>query len=82
VHHTSNGKGYLDASGYKGSALYVDVPHAVSDQNVVTAPATAPVTFMAEVMRGIGLADEQLDFYLGMYAAEHSKTVAAAQSAA
>jgi putative intracellular protease/amidase len=81
VRHTSNGKGYLDGSGYKGAALYVDVPYAVTDQQIVTAPASAPVTFMAEVMRGIGLADEQLEFYLGMHAAEHSRKPVDAQSA-
>jgi putative intracellular protease/amidase len=73
VKHTSNGDGYLDATGYKGKKLYQDVPHAVRDGNIITAPATAPVSFMAEVMRAVGLADDQLDFYLGMHAAEHKK---------
>ena len=71
VRHTSNGPGYLDGTDYKGKPLYQDVPHAVSDRNVVTASATAPVSFMGEVMRAIGLGDEQLDYYLGLHAAQH-----------
>jgi putative intracellular protease/amidase len=70
VRHTSNGAGYLDASGYKGRALYQDVPCAVSDRNVITASATAPVSFMSEVMKAIGLADENLDDYVNMHAAQ------------
>jgi len=76
--HTSNGAGYLDSTGYKGKSRYRDVPYAVSDQKVVTAPATAPVSFMAEIMKALGLADGNLDFYLGMHAAEHSKRAKAA----
>ena len=48
------------------------MPQAVSDQKVVTAAATAPVGFMAEIMRALGIGDENLDFYVGMHAAEHS----------
>lgn len=73
IAHTSNGAGYLDPTGYKGKKHYRDVPHAVVADNVVTAPATAPVTFMAEVMRGIGLADDNLEYYVGMHAAEHGE---------
>jgi putative intracellular protease/amidase len=71
VRHTSNGQGYLDDTGYKGKPLYQNVPHAVSDRNVVTASATAPVSFMGEIMRAIGLGDDQLDFYLSLHAAQH-----------
>jgi putative intracellular protease/amidase len=78
VAHTSNGVGYLDASGYKGKSRYRDVPHAVRDGKIVTGAATMPVTFMAEVMRAVGLADDQLEFYLGMHAAEHTPRKAAA----
>lgn len=73
IEHTSNGAGYLDGTGYGGKAHYRDVQRAVSGHKVVTAAATAPVSFMAEVMRAIGLGDENLDFYLGMLAAEHAK---------
>lgn len=73
VAHTSNGAGYLDGTGYRGKALYRDVPHAVSDQGVVTASATAPVSFMQEVLRALGTADDQLDYYVGMHAAQFAR---------
>lgn len=73
VKHTSNGVGYLDATGYAGKALYLDVPQAVSDRGVITASAAAPVSFMADVMKATGLADEQLDYYVGMHAAQYAK---------
>lgn len=81
IDHTSNGEGYLDPTGYKGKSHYQNVTHAVRSDNVVTAPATAPVTFMAEIMRGIGLADDNLEFYLGMHAAEHDRTKVANKAA-
>ena len=71
--HTSNGAGYLDQTGYGGRSHYQDVQHAVSDRGVITASATAPVSFMAKVMRAVGLADEQLDFYVGMHAAQYGR---------
>ena len=73
IDHTSNGEGYLDGTGYKGKAHYRTSPHAVVDQKVVTAPATAPVSFMAEVMKAVGLADDNLDYYVGMHAAQYGK---------
>lgn len=74
VRHTSNSPGNLPPSGYKGQTLYQDVPHAVTDGRIVTAPGTAPISFMAAILDLLGLKDANLDFYLGMYAAEH-KTV-------
>lgn len=71
--HTSNGVGYLDGSGYAGQPNYRDVPHAIAEQRVVTASATAPVSFMQEVMRQLSLGDEQLDFYVGMHAAQFDR---------
>lgn len=73
VKHTSNGAGYLDKTGYKGRALYQDVPHAVSDHRIVTAAATAPVSFMREVMIALGKADANLDYYVGLHAAQFAK---------
>jgi putative intracellular protease/amidase len=73
VAHTSNGVGYLNATGYMGKALYRDVPHAVSDQKVVTATASASVSFMHEVMRALGKSDGNLDYYVGMHAAQFAK---------
>jgi putative intracellular protease/amidase len=78
VAHTSNGAGYLDATGYRGKALYRNVPHAVFDRQIITAPGTAPVSFMAATMRALGLGGDQLDFYLGLHAAEHGGRAMAA----
>src|SRR5690606_42043073 len=72
------GAGYLEPSGYRGVAFYRDVPYAVSADGVITAPATAPVTFMREVLRALGVADDNLDVYVGMHATEHAGTAAAA----
>lgn len=70
VRHTSNGVGHLDASGYAGASHYVDTPGAVRDGKIVTAPGTAPVRFMAEIMAGLGLADENLALYERQHAAQ------------
>ena len=70
VRHTSNGAGYLDPTGYKGKALYRDTAAAVTDHRIVTAAGTSPVAFMAAVMEGLGLADENMQFYLGLHAAQ------------
>jgi putative intracellular protease/amidase len=70
VVHTSNGAGYLDETGYHGKRHYRDVPQAVSDRGIITAPATAPVSFMVAVLRELGLADDQLDRYVGIHAAQ------------
>ncbi|OOV89733.1 type 1 glutamine amidotransferase family protein [Pseudomonas sp. MF4836] len=72
VRHTSNSAENLLALNYAGAAHYQDVPYAVADQRVVTAPGTAPVSFMAQILRVAGIHDERLDAYLAMHAAEHS----------
>lgn len=71
VHHTSNGPGYLDPTGYKGSALYRDTAGAVAQNRVVTAAGTSPVAFMTAVMEGLGLANEDLGYYVGLHAAQY-----------
>jgi len=71
VRHTGNAPDALTATGYAGAALYQQTPAAVSDGGVVTAPGTAPVSFMAAVMAGLGRHDDNLAFYLGLHAAEH-----------
>jgi putative intracellular protease/amidase len=71
IGHTSNSAETLSETGYAGGAHYCDVPYAVADDRIVTAPGTAPVSFFAEVMDGLGLADGNLDHYLGLVAAEH-----------
>lgn len=73
VRHTSNSAQNLAQLNYGGAVLYQDVPHAVADQRVVTAPGSAPVSFMAEILRVMGIGDDNLKAYLAMHAAEHSK---------
>ena len=71
VKHTSNSAENLDPTGYAGKANYQDQPDAVVDGKIVTAPGTAPVSFMGGVFETLGLRDDNLNFYLGMYGAEH-----------
>jgi len=47
--HTSNAAVFLEATGYRGGAHYVD-ELAVTDRNVVTASGIAPVEFAREVL--------------------------------
>ncbi|MBJ3785580.1 DJ-1/PfpI family protein [Devosia sediminis] len=71
VRHTANGPESLPETGYAGVAHYVESPRAVLDGRIVTAPGTAPVSFMGAVLETLGLRNGDLDFYLGLYAAEH-----------
>lgn len=71
VRHTANGPESLPDTGYGGAAHYVGSPRAVLDRRIVTAPGTAPVSFMGAVLESLGLRNGDLDFYLGLYAAEH-----------
>lgn len=71
VKHTSNSTENLTPTGYHGAALYQDQPHAVVDGRIVTAPGTAPVTFMGGVMETLGLRTADLDYYIKLYGAEH-----------
>lgn len=71
VAHTSNSPENLPPTGYAGSTLYRDQPQAVRDGKIVTAPGTAPVSFMGEVMETLGLRNGELDFYIGLHGAEH-----------
>lgn len=75
VRHTSNFAENLLELNYGGSSFYQDVPYAVADQGIITAPGTAPVSFMSEILHTLGLGDENLKIYLSMHAAEHSKPV-------
>ncbi|ESY75403.1 DJ-1/PfpI family protein [Mesorhizobium sp. M0051] len=45
--HTSNGRDWINGhqAGYAGVSLYQDVPHAVADGKIVSAPGSAPGTF-------------------------------------
>lgn len=73
VPHTSNGPETLPDTGYKGVPLYRDQPQAILADGIVTAPGTAPVTFMGAVMESLGMRNGDLDFYIGLYGAEHQK---------
>lgn len=71
VAHTSNSAENLTPTQYAGASHYRDQPSAVVSGRIVTAPGTAPVSFMGAVLETLGLRDGNLDFYLGMYGAEH-----------
>ena len=73
VRHTSNSAANLLETGYAGAALYQDVPWAVADQRIITAPGTAPVSFTREVLRSLGIDDDNLTAYLAMHGAEHGQ---------
>ncbi len=73
VRHTSNSAENLSKLNYGGAAYYQDVPYAIADGRVITAPGTAPVSFMAEILLTLGLSDDNLKVYLAMFAAEHRK---------
>ena len=69
--HTANAPETLAGTGYGGAGRYKNEPRAVRDGTIVTAPGVAPVTFMGAVLESLGLRDPDLDFYMGLYAAEH-----------
>lgn len=73
VAHTSNSAENLAPTGYRGASHYQDRPRAVVAGKIVTAPGTAPVSFMAGVMETLGLRDDNLDYYRGLHAAEHTQ---------
>jgi putative intracellular protease/amidase len=67
VRHTSNAAVYLQMTGYAGVALYQNRP-AVTDGNVITAGATAPIDFAREIFRRLGLySEEVLAAWYGLY---------------
>jgi putative intracellular protease/amidase len=71
VPHTSNSTDNLPPTGYRGAAHYRDQPDAVVSGKIVTAPGTAPVSFMGGVMETLGLRNDDLDYYIKLYGAEH-----------
>ena len=65
--HTSNAPDFLAPSGYAGGEHYVD-ERVVVDDNLITAPATAPVDFSAAVFRHLALfPDAVSDAWYGLY---------------
>lgn len=55
VRHTSNSAENLLSLNYGGAQYYQDVPYAIADRRVITAPGTAPVSFMAAILSTLGL---------------------------
>ncbi|MEJ6783436.1 DJ-1/PfpI family protein [Aminobacter sp. Piv2-1] len=55
VSHTSNGRDWIlgHEPGYAGASGYRDVPHAVADGRIVSAPGSAPGTFAIAVLEAL-----------------------------
>jgi putative intracellular protease/amidase len=53
--HTSNGVGWIESKigDYPGSSLYQDVPYAVRDAHIVSAPGSAPGTFTTNFLEAL-----------------------------
>ncbi|MBA8878172.1 DJ-1/PfpI family protein [Phyllobacterium myrsinacearum] len=53
--HTSNGAGWIETNigDYAGSSLYQDVPYAVHDGHIVSAPGSAPGTFATRFLGAV-----------------------------
>ena len=53
--HTSNGRDWIAewAPGYEGNENYRDVPYAVADARIVSAPGSAPGTFATEFLHAL-----------------------------
>ena len=72
VQHTSNAKDYVaSAAGYRGADFYRDVPTALRAGNIITAPGTAPVSFMKTVITALGKSSADLAYYAEQFGAEH-----------
>ncbi len=71
--HTSNGSDYLGTyySDYQGQSHYQDQPAAISDQGIITAPGTAPVSYTAALFAAIGMDPAMVAQFKQMMAAEH-----------
>jgi putative intracellular protease/amidase len=66
-YHTSNGREYLEASGYRGGRFYRDEP-SIADQGVITASGTAPVDFAREIFEALHMyRAEALDAWYGLF---------------
>jgi putative intracellular protease/amidase len=53
--HTSNGRDWIQEKlpDYAGAAHYRDVPHAVTDNRIISAPGSAPGTFAVAFLRAL-----------------------------
>ena len=65
--HTSNAPEYLQALHYRGAALYQNQP-AVTDGNLITAGATAPIEFAYHIFKKLEVyAAPTLEAWYGLY---------------
>lgn len=65
--HTSNALEYLPATGYNGNDLYENAP-AVTDDNLITSPGTAPVDFAYHIFKILDLySPAVLEAWYGLY---------------
>jgi putative intracellular protease/amidase len=65
--HTSNVSFYLDATGYQGSAHYVDTD-ALTDGDLITANSTQPEAFAREILRRLDVfPPEKLDAWYRLF---------------
>ena len=72
--HTSNGADWIAAHvpSYAGQELYADVPHAISDGGIVSAPGSAPGTFAAAFLEALHPEKKtELAQMRAMFGAEH-----------
>lgn len=53
--HTSNGRDWIRefAPDYAGAEFYRDVPHAVADKGIISAPGSAPGTFAVAFLEAL-----------------------------
>lgn len=80
--HTSNSREYLEATHYKGGALYQDEP-AITDGPVITASATAPIDFAFQIFRCLELySPEVLAAWYGLFKTGKPEYFAALMQAA
>lgn len=65
--HTGNAPQELDATGYKGGALYQSQP-AVTDGNLITASGISPLEFAYQIFKKLDLySPEVLEAWFGLY---------------
>ncbi|WP_310619052.1 DJ-1/PfpI family protein [Flexibacterium corallicola] len=73
VAHTSNSVDFLaqNAKGYVGSKYYNETPAVVSQDRIITAAGTAPVTFACAALTSAGVSVENVNELKQRLAAEH-----------
>ncbi|AEV35380.1 ThiJ/PfpI family protein [Pseudovibrio sp. FO-BEG1] len=79
VAHTSNNAEFLpqNVKSYAGAEYFRQTPATITDQNIITAPGTAPVSFTEAVFQAAGLNEEAIAQFNGMLSAEHKEPIVA-----